>query len=208
VVVGMKKQVVLIHGGSAFSNHEDFLNYLRQGVLRNPFGEKVKRWKDSLRGELGTGYEVFTPQMPNAENAHYDEWSIWFERHLDYLQKEAVLIGWSLGGMFLAKYLSEKRLPFTLKSLILLATPCGSYADESGDDCGTFQFIPENLVSLSVQVKDIQIWHSKDDFVVPYEHALLFKKYLPDAKLVTFSDKNHFLLEEFPELVEAIEGVG
>ena len=49
--------------------------------------------------------------------------------------------------------------------------------------------------------------HSKDDFVVPYEHALKYKAALPEAELVTFEDKNHFLVEELPELVERIRAL-
>jgi predicted alpha/beta hydrolase family esterase len=204
----VKKQVIMIHGGSAFSKRADFLKQLREGTIRNPYGTKPKRWSGELRDVLGAEYEVFTPQMPNSENADYEEWSIWLERHFQYLRNDVTLIGWSLGGMFLVKYLIENELPFIPKSLILLAAPCGVCADDSGDDCGTFQFNPESATALSRKVGNIQIWHSTDDFVVPYQHALEFKKYLPEAKLVTFTDKNHFLVPEFPELVEMIKGVG
>jgi hypothetical protein len=204
----LKKQVIVIHGGSAFSKRTDFLKQLREGTIRNPYGAKPKRWSGELRDVLGSEYEVFTPQMPNAENADYEEWSIWFERHFQYLRDDVILVGWSLGGMFLVKYLTENELPFIPKGLILLAAPCGVYDDDSGDDCGTFQFSPESASALSGKVENIQIWHSTDDFVVPYQHALEFKKYLPEAKLVTFTERNHFLQEEFLELVEAIEEVG
>jgi pimeloyl-ACP methyl ester carboxylesterase len=49
--------------------------------------------------------------------------------------------------------------------------------------------------------------HSKDDFVVPYEHALKYKAALPAAELITFEDKNHFLVEELPELVQKIRNL-
>ena len=49
--------------------------------------------------------------------------------------------------------------------------------------------------------------HSKDDFVVPYEHALKYKEALPEAALLTFEDKNHFLVEELPELLTEIRKI-
>ena len=61
------------------------------------------------------------PSMPNKQNAAYDEWSIWFEKYFAYLKDDVILIGWSLGGMFLAKYLSDKPFPVKIKSLFLLA---------------------------------------------------------------------------------------
>jgi pimeloyl-ACP methyl ester carboxylesterase len=207
MVVGMKKQVLVVHGGSAFSKYDDFLRSLREGPFRNIYGAKPKRWRESLALTLCEDWEVFTPSMPNAENAQYTEWSIWFERHFSYLNDGVTLVGWSLGGMFLVKYLLEKPIPFTVQRLVLLGTPCGEYSDASGDDCGTFRFKPKDISVLTAKVADIQIWHSEDDFVVPYSHALEFKKYLPESQLVTFTDRNHFLQEEFPELIETIKQV-
>jgi predicted alpha/beta hydrolase family esterase len=50
----------------------------------------------------------------------------------------------------------------------------------------------------------IFIYHSTDDHVVPYSHALAIKSYLPEAKLMTFSDRDHMWQAEFPELLENI----
>jgi uncharacterized protein len=201
----MKKQVFLISGGNAFSNYEDFLQSLKTVPLRNLPGSETKtRWSQSLISDLGEDFEVFVPAMPNTQNAQYEEWRIWFLRHLEYLREDVILIGWSLGGMFLAKYLAEREIPFQFKNLYLLAAPCAKYSDGEGNDCGSFQFSPEALGNLIQYGDKIEIWHSEDDFVVPYEHALKYKIALPAAKLVTSTDKNHFLLPEFPELIESI----
>jgi predicted alpha/beta hydrolase family esterase len=203
----MKRQVVTIGGGDSFSKHEDFLNYLKTVPLRDIYGTEKKRWRHAIAEEL-SAFEVFTLSMPNPDNAHYEEWVVWFERYFEYLRDDVVLVGSSLGGMFLAKYLSQNKLPVTVQCAFLLAAPCGYYEDETGNDCGSFAFDQTNLPKILVNVNQVQIWHSEDDFVVPYSHALEFKKYLPEAKLVTFTDRNHFLQEELPELVAAIKGVG
>jgi pimeloyl-ACP methyl ester carboxylesterase len=52
----------------------------------------------------------------------------------------------------------------------------------------------------------IEIWHSKDDFVVPFSAARAYKSALPSARTRFFEDKNHFLIAQFPELVDAILG--
>lgn len=204
----MKKQVFLIHGGDSFSDYQNFLHSLRSATIRNlPGSEKIVGWSETLSTDLGEMYEVFKPAMPNKQNAQYEEWKIWFERHFEYLREDVVLVGWSLGGMFLAKYLSENDSPLNIKAVFLLAAPCGACADETGNDCGTFQFLQEKLNKLANQVKKVEIWHSKDDFVVPYQHALVYKQYLPEATLATFEDKNHFLVPEFPELVNKIKAL-
>jgi predicted alpha/beta hydrolase family esterase len=200
------KTVVFIGGGDSYGNYDDYIQALHNAPLRNPLGNKSKRWTDILREELGSEYELYMMAMPNTDNAVYEEWKIWFEKYFEYLQGEVVLIGWSLGGMFLAKYLIEEKTPFSIESLFLLAAPCGEYDDGAGNDCGSFRFEPIKLKAITGKVPNIFILHSKDDFVVPYEHALRYKELLPEAELVTFEDKNHFLVEELPELVEMIKG--
>ena len=54
--------------------------------------------------------------MPCKFMVDYEAWKIWFERHFQFLQKEVILIGWSLGGRFLLKYLSENKFPFKISN--------------------------------------------------------------------------------------------
>lgn len=202
----MKKQVLYIHGGDYFGEYSNFIEDLRTKTIRDPRGiEKKSIWVENLREDMGEDFEVFMPQMPNKQNAKYEEWKIWFERYFEFLHDDVVLVGWSLGGMFLAKYLSEEKFPFKIKAVYLLATPSGEFADESGNDCASFQFSMKNLVNITRQVEKINIWHSKDDFVVNYEQAVLYKKYLEKADFVSFEDKNHFLIPTFPEFISNIK---
>ena len=71
----MKKQVVYIHGGEAYSNYEDFLYDLEHEDIGDPLKEASPRWKNRLRTDLPE-YEVFMPMMPNKQNAKYLEWKI------------------------------------------------------------------------------------------------------------------------------------
>lgn len=201
----MKQQVFYIHGGSSYSDYDAFLDSLRSDIPRDlPSLPKVKRWADTLREDLGEGFEVFTPKMPNSQNAKYQEWKLWFERHFEYLEGDVILVGWSQGAYFLAKYLIEEELPFSVKALILLAGPFEP-ADFGGEDGGDFAFDTDDIEKVAEKVSNIHIFHSKDDFVVPFEHALKYQAGLPMAVLHTFEDKNHFLIEEFPELIQLIK---
>jgi len=204
----MKKQLIFIHGGDAFTKYEDFLEHLKTTAIRNlPGSDTTGHWTQTLREDLAEDYEVFTPSMPNKHNAQYEEWKIWLERHLSLVNDGVVLVGWSLENMFLAKYLSENTPPVIISTLILLAAPCGDYQDPSGNDCGSFQFRPEQLPKITKNVKNISIWHSKDDFVVPFEHALRYAKHLPETELISFSNKNHFLQPAFPELLTSLHAL-
>lgn len=203
----MKQQVFYIHGGSAYSNYEAFLNDLKSEPVRDlPDAEPMKKWSNDLREGLGENFEVFIPSMPNSKNAKYEEWKIWFERYLPYLRDDLILLGWSQGAYFFAKYLIENPAPVKITALFLLAAPFAP-DDFGGEDGGDFAFDTGKVNLLSEKVEKIFILHSKDDFVVPYEHALKYKEELPNAELVTFEDKNHFLVSEFPELLAHIRTV-
>ena len=201
-----KQQVVYIHGGEAFRNHEDFLERLRTVDLWHVPSEKshlTKKWNSSLAEDLGDNYEVIAPPMPNKQNAKYEEWSIWFERHFGHLRDGVILLGCSLGAMFLAKYLSQNELPFTPKAVFLMA---GAYGLPGFDDsdCAGFVVKPSEVRELLPKTDHLVIMHSEDDFVVPYEHGKALAEALPEAEFIEFEDKNHFLIEEFPELIEKI----
>lgn len=204
----MKKQVFYIHGGESFVQHEAFLERLQTKQIWDlPSALYKKKWTDRLTSDLGEDYEVFMPQMPNKQNAKYTEWCIWFERHFTHLHDDLILIGCSLGAMFLLRYVSEHNFPFTIKALFLMAAPV-RVEGFNDQDCGDFVFELKNVANIQDKVSNLFILHSKDDFLVPYEHAQKLKEVLPKAELVTFDDKNHFLVEKFPELVEEIKSVG
>ena len=202
-----KQQVFYIHGATSFGEYQDFLEHLRTKELRSPHGIKSEFWPSRLREELGAEFEVFTPSMPNSDNAKYEEWKIWFERHFEYLRDGVILVGWSQGGYFLAKYLTEETLPLKAKALYLIAAPCEP-DDFGAEDGGDFSFETSKLPQIMEQIPQITLMHSEDDFVVPYEHARKYKKLLPKAELVTFTDRNHFLQPEFPELMGRLRSAG
>lgn len=202
----MKQQLLFVHGGQAFNNYEAFLTHLRTKLVPDPFEEPPKRWKYTLPDALGDRYELFFPSMPNRENARYTEWKIWFERYVEFLRDDVVLIGHSQGGYFLSKYLSEERMPVCIKALYLIAAPIEP-DNFGGEDGGDFAVDQTKLVSLEKHIGEIYIYHSKDDQIVPYTHAQKYKELLPHAHLTTFKDRGHFLDETFPELIESIQAL-
>jgi len=203
----MKKQVFYVHGGDSFTKPEDFLQYIQTKTIRDlPGSIKEKSWKKALPLDLGEEYEVFMPEMPNRHNAHYAEWKIWFERHFEYLRDGVILVGCSLGAMFLAKYLAENKPPFKIAKLYLLAGPGGDWPLQlDGNDCLSFKVSAEAASHIAKMAENIEIWHSEDDFLVPYTEAYWYQKHVQGAKLRLFKDKNHFLLPELPELIADIK---
>ena len=202
----MKRQVVYIHGGDSFNTQADFLTALSRMPVRNlPGQESGVFWTKTLPEDLGDDFEVFMPTMPNKQNAHYEEWKVWFERHFTYLSDGIVLVGLSLGDMFLAKYLSENEPPFKVKAVYLLAAPGGEYPkQDDGNDCQSFRFSRSAALKLANRANRVEIWHSTDDPVVPVSEADWYGASAPGVKIRLFLDKNHFLVPTLPELLDAL----
>lgn len=197
-----KTQLLNIHGGMTFKNKQDYLNYLK---TRNISIEKKIRWSDAyLEKELGTELEIIKPQMPLKENAKYEEWKIHFERHIPYLKNNIILVGSSLGGIFLAKYLSENKFQKKILSVYLICPPFDN-TNSTEDLVGGFK-LKSDLSLIEKNCKNITLMFSKDDEVVPISHAIKYKKKLPNCKIIIYEDKNgHFKIEEFPEIIKMIK---
>lgn len=203
----MKKNLLYIHGGGSYSKQADFLQFLQEVPLRDlPGSEAPKRWSQSLAEDLGPDFMVYAPSMPNKQNARFEEWKIWFERYLALVSSSVTLVGWSLGGMFLVKYLVENVPKVEIEAVHLIAAPAGDIVAEGGEDCCDFAFLMSDLPRLESRVGEIVLWYSKDDIIVPYSEGEKYKKVLKEAKFNEFIDRGHFLLSEFPELVKALKG--
>lgn len=200
----MKKQVVIIHGGETFNSYEDYLAFLKGWIIDfEKEKTKVKKWKESLGERLGEEFEVIVPSMPSKLNAKYLEWKIWFEKYVPYLEEEVVLVGHSLGGTFLAKYLAENELPRKIRGVFLIAAPYEGNAEYSLTDfC-----LPDSLAKLAYQAANIFLYHSEDDPVVPFADLNKYQKALPLAQVRIFKDREHFNQEELPELISDIKNL-
>jgi uncharacterized protein len=196
----MKKTVVIIHGGTAFETYEEYWKYLESVELTIEKLNKVG-WKDTLKEKL-PDFEVLYPKMPNVFNARYVEWKLWFEKLFPLLSDEVILIGHSLGGIFLAKYLSENPFPKKIKQLHLVAA---CYDTEVIKDSLVDFELSRTVENIAEKVEEIFIYQSNDDDSVAYEDALKYKRDLPNAELIIFEDRGHFLGPELPELLERIK---
>ena len=195
----MKKQIIIIHGGTTFDTYQEYMTYLQSAKLTL---ERInfKDWKENLSSAM-PDFEIIYSKMPNMKNARYLEWKIWFEKLFSLLHDNVVLVGHSLGGIFLAKYLSENTFPKKIASLHLVAA---CYDTEVIKDSLADFALTRTVENISEQVKKIFIYQSRDDDQVAFADAEKYKRDLPSATFVVFEDKGHFIQKEFPELVENI----
>lgn len=200
------KQLIYIHGWDCYRSEEEFCNALKNRELYEPFSEKIK-WKIRLREKLKNEYEIAYPDMPNKYNAKYKERKIRFEKIFPFLNHEdLIIIGHSLWCMFLSKYLSENKFPKKISQLHFVAWVFGEdWLPAEENYLADFIFDPSGLKNLEQQVNKTFLYHSQDDCIVPYSHVKKFKSYLPKSILTTFTDRWHFSISEFPEILENIK---
>lgn len=197
-----KARVFYIHGGMTFKNNKDYLNYLKNREIS--IINKKKWHEEFLKKKLKKKFDIIKLRMPKGDDAKYNEWKIHFERYLPFLRNKDILIGNSLGGIFLAKYLSENKLPKKALSLYLIAPPFDNSL-EGEDIVGGFN-LKKDLSLIEENCKNLYLMFSKDDDVVPLSHAFKYKKKLSNAKIIIYKNKNgHFRISKFPEIVKMIK---
>lgn len=199
-----KQQLIHIGGGEAFNSHKQYLSYLSNIPLWHMEDSKFNPWYKNYELYLDSDtYEVFSIPMPAKENAFYEAWKIWFERHFEFFDKEIIVIGHSLGGLFLAKYLSENEFPKFIKQLHLV----GAVYDDENDmeQLGDFKLSDFPGKLLEKNMPEIHLYHSKDDDIVPISESEKYHAQIPGSHFHIFEDRYHFLDETFPELFENIK---
>jgi len=193
-----KQQILHIHGGGAYLNYDDYIKDLK---LKNydPDKSNENRWNRNHNLYLDENkFQIFRPEMPCSWNAKYLEWKIWFEKVLPYIKEDVILIGHSLGGNFLAKYLSENVLSVSIKQLHLVAPSYSKFED----DFKITEF-PKNFFENNIA--EVHIYHSTDDDQVPISESEKYHNDIPNSQFHKFTDRGHFLGDTFSELFENIK---
>lgn len=195
-------QILYIHGGMTFKSKKDYIYFLRnRDVTLEP---KMKWSGEYLEKKLGKKFKVIRPRMPLPDNAKYSEWVIHFERYIPKLKRNAILIGESLGGIFLAKYLSENIFPKKIRSIYLICPPFDNSLPTE-DLVGGFK-LKKDLAKLESSAKKLYLLFSKNDPVVPPSQADKYSAKLKSAKIIVFDHINgHFQESKFPEIVSMIK---
>lgn len=196
-----KTDILFIHGGTTFKKQSDYIAYLKnhKSVELEP---KVRWYGAYLEKAFGKYTRIIRPEMPHKDNAKYAEWEIYFKRYLAELSDDYVLIGFSLGGIFLVKYLSENILKKKPRAVYLVAPPF----DDSvpGEDlCNGFK-LRKDLSGIEKNTSKIVCLFSEDDPCVTLEHMKKYQANLPNAIYKTYKNRGHFRVATFPEIAKMI----
>ncbi len=179
------KKILFAHSGggqgSAGQGSFDFVSYLKK--------------------ELQNEFEIHYPIIDDPDAPTYKMWKKLFEKEFKSIDQPAILIGHSLGGSMLLKYLSQEKPNILILSLFLVATPQWGKNGWNVDDF----VLKENFEQELGQIKKIFLYQCKEDAIVPFKHFNFYKKAFPNATLRILNGTDHAFSNGLPELVDDIK---
>ncbi|WP_339271059.1 alpha/beta hydrolase [Paenibacillus sp. FSL W8-0187] len=180
----MKKQVLFIHSAGP------------QGIDQGSCDLIA-----DLKEQLGEVYHVSSPAMPDPD---YALWKAQIANEIEALDEEVLLIGHSLGGSVLLKFLSEEGCRRTVSGLFLIAAPYWGKDDKWQSE--DFR-LPDSFATMLPRISSLYLYHSRHDPVVPFAHAQHYAKQLPQAVTREYEGDDHYFCEGLPELVDDIKRI-
>lgn len=155
----MSTQVIFFHGAGSGSYAED--------------AELVA----SLRHELGEGYSVEYPRLPE-EDEDDDAWLAEIGSAIEEAQSPVILVGHSIGGYCLLKYLTTHPVTASIAAVCVIAAPFPG-ADAAWTIDG-FD-LPDGFGERMPRGTPVFLYASEDDEVVPFTHRDLYASAIPAA---------------------------
>jgi len=178
-------------------------------IFHGTEGHPEENWFPWIKKELEKkDYKVHIPQFPSPPviPAKIDEWFEVLKDYKKHINEETIIIGHSLGGVFLLRLLEKLKYP--IKSAFFIGTPVGVlpilnyYRDYSF--CG-FDFNWDQTINKS---KKFTVFQSNNDPYVSLDNGEKLAKKL-NVKLNFIPNAGHFNEKagylEFWELLEKVE---
>ena len=155
---------------------------------------------ESLRRELGPGYEVRYPRMPNEGDPTLATWQPAIEKELASLQNGAVVVGHSVGATTLIHVLAMSPPSVVLGALVLIAAPFIGAGGWTSDDVEP----PPDLGERLPADVPLLLYHGEEDAIVPVTHVELYAKAIPRAHVRRLAGRDHQLNDDLSEVASDI----
>ena len=182
----MRKQVLLIHSAGSQQRGQGSAALLKH-----------------LRNDLGADYKVTCPPMPRPSKPSYEKWKLGLRTQLHAASESLILIGHSLGGSVLLKYLSEENFTIGAVGLFVVAAP---YWGTEDWQVAEFELRKDFSKHLPLSLR-MFLYQSRDDEVVPAAHLSLYARAIPKATVRMVDGQGHEFKNGLPELIEDIRRV-
>jgi predicted alpha/beta hydrolase family esterase len=174
-----------------------------QGAGEDAFKEDEKL-VESLKQSLGAEYEIHYPVIPDDGDAPYEQWKPHIEKALAETQEPILLMGHSVGGSVLIKYLSEAEVKQPISGVFLMSTPFWGGDGWRYDGYEELE-LPEGAADRLPKDTPIFLYHCSNDETAPFDHLALFAQVIPQATLRPLDDCDHQLNDDLSVVAKDVE---
>jgi uncharacterized protein len=159
-------------------------------IIHGLGGDPDENWFPWLRAELvGRGWTVNVPQMPGASAPILSEWMQHFAEYQSQLTQQSVLVGHSLGGTFILRFL-EQYLG-VVDTVIIVASPVQPMGNALDSHVSTFFVDAFQWEQIRSKAKRFILMYSDNDPYVSPEQATMLADGL-QATIHLFPGAGHF----------------
>ena len=160
----------------------------------------------ALRAGLGADTRLAAPIMPEPDAPDAAAWEAALGDHLRQQQAPLVLVGHSLGGSVILKYLAGHDMPHGLAGVVSIATPFWGMQDWEQE-----WRLPEGFEARLSELPRVVLYHSRDDDVVPVSHLDRYAEAMPKALVRKVDGRGHLfddgkVADILADIVGAFEG--
>jgi predicted alpha/beta hydrolase family esterase len=185
------KNAIIVHGKPSKENY-----YSSESPSSSNFAWIPWLQKQLIINDIKTD----TPEMPHAYQPDYSIWKREFERF--DINEETVLVGHSMAGGFLLRWLSENK-GVTVARVILVAPSLDPLRQ---NETGFCEFDIDPTITDRTQLVVLTSDNDSDKAALSLK---MITDALPDAEIKMFPGYGHFILDhmpsaQFPELAEEI----
>ncbi|RDU65109.1 alpha/beta hydrolase [Helicobacter sp. MIT 14-3879] len=164
--------------------------YLIHGFESSP----NKHWFKWLKNTaLNDNIEVTILEMPNSSNPKLSSWIEKMQNDIKSLDSEVYLIGHSLGGISILRFIETISVDSNIGGFILVSGFCEPLPELPILDEFTKEKL--NVDKIKKIAKNRVIIAAKDDYIVPYYMSENLAKKI-DAKFILLEKGGHFMQED------------
>jgi uncharacterized protein len=177
------RQVLFVHGAGEGAHSED------------------SKLVASLREQLGPGYGVRYPLMPNEADPDYETWKQRICEELAIMGDDALLVGHSIGASVLLRFLLDADFEQSVAGAFLIAAPFWH-------DHEVWRWPEAELPTDAadrLRAVPLFLYHGRADEIVPFSHLAMYAKALPHAIVSAVAGRNHQLNDDLTEVADDIK---